>query len=659
MCLSSTARSSEGSEDTVIDVWGKKKQTEEHRIIQPGKNKVLSPTQLGGYRTDNSLKKISGFYLPDTGKNSSSSFSVPRSRGYDTRYTEIFLQNALLQDPYTGFTLSDDLDIREFGEMSIFQGWPDNSLPSLNPLGVISFSPVFSHKNDIEIGTDWGQAKGLNHWAILRNILQNDEILFQGRSFISYQYTDGRYQYYDDKMTPYNSSDDRLETRDNNDQRSHKFTHNFKVFYHNWQIWGTLRKVEKQRSIPAPSRLTTSHAREVNANHIAGTNVAYLFSGNKYFLKLGLGLKYHQDVLESYDEDKSLLNLQSAALTATTQSMNFFMEHDYLALNSTCQYVLNTSHVTAQIGPFFPSEISRDNKRLYCAFRLKLTEKTQVQLKGTYLKNSDKNHGNDVATFDQAANSFGKGGGIGFVSALNDQVIYTHFVVNDFPPSLVAQMGNASTIAPNKDLNNEQILHKEIGTVLEFFPEKNIKLNYSLFHDDLTQKIVFVPTSFGTTKAVNYGNFKIEGYEIDANFFKGKWTLNTNYARIFPVNMEVPEYAFIAGIPHDQGSNEIIFTHANFSLGLTSFYRGELSLDELGVKTLSSQITHDFSISLKNKSQTYASEILFLVQNLSDVTKTPVYAYDFKQNSGYVAYAQVEGYPLPGRNYQVSLSLKF
>ena len=61
------------------------------------------------------LKSNSSLRLVPSTQASSTGFGIPSVRGRHPKYTEIYLQDWLLQDPLTSYPMVDDLDLRFLG----------------------------------------------------------------------------------------------------------------------------------------------------------------------------------------------------------------------------------------------------------------------------------------------------------------------------------------------------------------------------------------------------------------------------------------------------------------------------------------------------------------------------------------------------------------
>ncbi len=123
-------------EGAVIKIIGPQRE-----ILRPrhaGQSVVIRPSEETRFDIKHQLDKESSLILPETGRVNASGFSVPRVRGQDARFTEIYLEGLRIQDPYLGYPFIDDLDLRATGEMALYIGTPPPEFASVNPNGGVS-----------------------------------------------------------------------------------------------------------------------------------------------------------------------------------------------------------------------------------------------------------------------------------------------------------------------------------------------------------------------------------------------------------------------------------------------------------------------------------------------------------------------------------------
>src|SRR5690606_2043300 len=143
--------------------------------------------------------------MPETGRVLGGGFAVPRIRGQDARLTELWLGRLKLIEPHTGLPLVDDLDLRPFRELAAQLGATPPALPSVSPTGALElrFRPVT--RRETSVGAVAGRPFGAMGWSFAKGRAATKEASTTWRLYVRRHTTDGRYSYYDDNATPYNT----------------------------------------------------------------------------------------------------------------------------------------------------------------------------------------------------------------------------------------------------------------------------------------------------------------------------------------------------------------------------------------------------------------------------------------------------------------------
>jgi hypothetical protein len=179
---------------------------------------VIRPDDPSRFDTAAQLRQDASLAVPETGRISASGFALPRVRGEDVRFTEVYVEGMLLQDPYSGLPLVDELDLRAFGILVVHEGVPPPELASAGPIGVLDYR-VAPAKAGTLLGATVGQPYGVAGWALSTDATAGPDP-WSFRVYARRHVTDGKYRYYDDHGTPYNTDDDTYRIRQDNQRQS-------------------------------------------------------------------------------------------------------------------------------------------------------------------------------------------------------------------------------------------------------------------------------------------------------------------------------------------------------------------------------------------------------------------------------------------------------
>ena len=81
--------------------------------------------------------------------------------------------------------------------------------------------------------------------------------------------------------------------------------------------------------------------------------------------------------------------------------------------------------------------------------------------------------------------------------------------------------------------------------------------------------------------------------------------------------------------------------------------------DRAASRVVPAYTVHDLNIDMRHRWQHRTLGVGFYCHNLLDVSKLPVSAQGTEASSGFTAYGDLKGYPLPGRNWKLTATISF
>ncbi|MCX6118581.1 MAG: TonB-dependent receptor, partial [Proteobacteria bacterium] len=508
--------------DNIIVIEGRRASREKRRST--GRSDVFTPVDESQKNTYENLKKDSSVILPDSGKISPSGFVVPRIRGHDMKMTDVFIEDTLLQDPYTGFPIAEDLDLRAFGTLELHQGVAPASIHSLNPVGSIRYQFLENKLRETILGTQYGRPYGFANWGLAQMQIPNSDdhnisLNIYGRT----HHSNGKYSYYSDEGTPYNSVDDQMRDRDHNDQRSFQWLPRLSYSSKSWRISSFLWQSNSEKSIPSSSALLLSDARENNKSQIANLTIQRLFriGTEAKSLNLNLGIDIGQKSSDMFLSDPTNYLLQQAKksrFSSDSHHARVFFDTNGRIFNFYSSADFANATLSSSVESRDAFDVSREMTHVYLGSEIKVGSQMILELKTSAIQSLDKwnVHGNqeliaDIASVDKAR--MNKNLGFNMSYDFFHLSPYIQWAQSQRAPSVLEQFGNGGSIRSNFELQNEVVDHRELGVVfreLDYVSE----LRFSSFFDKTKNKISFTPVFSDAMKAQNLRQTYINGLDV-------------------------------------------------------------------------------------------------------------------------------------------------
>jgi TonB dependent receptor len=653
--------------DNTVVITGRHKEATMQR--QNGQSILIKPNDASRFDTLTHLKRESSMSMPETGRISPSGFVVPKVRGQDASLTDVYVEDVLLQDPYSGLPLVEDIDLRAFGSLEIHQGVPPADVMGLNPIGTLRYRFQPTKQNSATTGLRGGVPFGLSTWWLgIYHGESSDvgpEIMSDARLYLRSHQTNGRYSYYSDEGSPYNERDDTVRRRVNNDQRSSQAVPllRYQVGSYRFQCLGWIYRAE--RGLATLSAVVPSSARENADGHLGHLQAARDFSNIGIFkdASLSLGVTDTRDLRDVSDPgriflgsaEQSKMRVQSRRVQlqgkGTIGVTSFFVGGD-----------AGSTAVDNHLGNRLAVDLKRQSDNASVGVRVDPQSIWVVELKAAKRVHVDHLSGDgglivlegeDIRS-KKVASSNAFGGSL----ALGREDIggYVQSAIATRLPSLIEEFGNGSSIRPNGALSPESIHHHEIGAFAKGLTGR-WRLGLAGYEDVTENKIVFVPVLANGVKAKNVRQTAIKGVDVRAEAGVGDTSVYISYSRLFPYDKTRGGRKILPGIAEHIFVGELEERLREFTVRWLARYRSTIYRDLGNSVELPGAWINDASLDYHGGVVSKDDlRVGLSVRNVFDVTSVEISAPDTKGSRGRTAFSDVSGYPLPGRQWILSLT---
>ncbi len=582
-----------------------------------------------------SLRLIQGALPSATG------FGIPSARGRSAKYTEIFLSHWLLQDPLTGFSLADEIDLRFFGKLSLQlgQGAIDNS--SLSPIATLVYQMKDVGISQRQWGYESGDVYGNSLWLLWD--YGNDQ--FASRSYARSHQGSGSYKIFNNNATPLLSSDDRLLQQTNNDQRSMQAM--------NFSSWSTgshqttvLSRYYKKNYGIAPANSYFPGA--VRAESIAQLVLAdYSYFGSPY-LNFTLTAGWRQDQQQTQDPKREVLGTYTSFSRLNTAEEVGFQIQPKFSIPYELLWRAKRSHLVVDSfgDDSYTLKSSRTIDRLYLGEVYKFANWLHLQTKHEWQKVSSTHMAPETREDSFASHSLTLFGSLLRGNRLNYNLQLSR---NQSPPYLLAEFGDGAGTVANQNINPESILHREISFI-SLTSLWRARLGY--FNDQIDHKIVFIPISLGQEKAINLSEAAMQGWEasVEWNFDYLSFLLAGTRMQAYHRN-SFGKYV-LPRLPLKSFVTQLGFSQESVSAYLSSRLEGVTYRDDINRQKLPEHWITDLGASYRLNRGGWHLELSFGVFNVFDYNRM---TYTTGFGSGAIPYSKVDGTALPGRHFKFAL----
>jgi hypothetical protein len=634
----------------VITVEGQRIRDEQERSSRAGQSIQVEPQESSRFDTATQLRRESSLTLPETGRITPSGFVIPRIRGQDSKLTDIYLEDTILQDPYSGLPLVEDLDLRAFGMFELHQGVSPVSVANINPIGTMRFRFNQVRSSRASIGLSTGSPYGLGIWSLGIQKSEDQEIRLYART----HQTSGRYPYYSDKGTPYNDADDKRRIRSNNDQRSQQFLPTFRKTFGPYRLQALAWFHEAERGIASNSMVLSTSAREASKGYLADVSLGREWKGLLFFDRMDLAfhLAKTDDRRETSDPEKRVLNSSRQAtmqVQSDREGLRLRTENSWLQTN--WSYELSQSEIDQSFEGIKGTSLKRDNAIALFGMAFNPFDRWLFEYKHSEQHQNDETDLNRHIFLEGEIDKPGthKTSGANALSVAYGDLedgIYLQWAKTQRLPALFEEFGNGSTVRPNARLKPEDIAHKEIGFFTSLF---GLEWAFAQYQDETSNKIVFIPILANASKALNVSETKIRGRDASIAWRGESTNLSFKLSDIKAYDTSRKEKKYLPAIPRQVYVTEWRQQWASAWVSyLSSRYRSKVYRDLANAIELPGAIIYDLNVDYKYRH----FEIGLALRNLANTTDVEISA---GANKGRTAFSDFAGAPLPGRQWVLSL----
>lgn len=645
-------------------------------VVRPrraGQGLVIRPEQESRFDFKSQLKGEASIALPDTGRQTASGFALPRVRGQDARVTEIYLDGQRLQDPYAGFPIVDDLDLRAVGEMAIFLGVPPPDLPTVTPNGVLAYRVRPGMESGVKLGSVYGKPYGLALWGLASAASSGEDLAKGGglhdlKVYAREHWTRGDFSYYDDNATPYNAADDRFSMRRHADRHARQLLPRWSFDYgnHQWTALGLYNQA--QTSLPARMSGVFSDAREYSEQRLGRLAWDYNLLGKNPLLPKVTTLEAaaHQDAISLDDPTNAVLGIvQKSGRQLASQGVAAAAQWEACTDLHASELWLRAENretsITAGQGARREFTVERRQATLYAGADVLWQERLKVEVKHQVARFDDQW---DVAAGaspelgvepDKHQQRVLKGNTLSLAWLWHKLTLYGQVAKLERPATLLEEFGDGGLVRDNAKLRPEITLHRELGWSHTWAAGSGRSLNVrqAVFVDTTLDRIVMLPSIGQTMRAQNASKTRIDGLELGLDGRYQHSSINISYAKLRPYDLSVPQrQRLIAGVAREVASLGLGQEFGPYTLRWQSRYQTQVWRDLENTIAVPAYTIHDASLD----AEVGALAASLAVINIGNLQRAEIKARGTDANRGYTSYGDFSGMPLPGRQWRLSVT---
>ncbi|RZA23423.1 MAG: hypothetical protein EOP10_12800 [Proteobacteria bacterium] len=634
--------------DETVEAKASRIQTERIELSRASQSVLIQPEEASRFDAETQLRLESSLTFIETGRISPSGFIIPKIRAQDSKLTDVYLDNIILSDPYSGLPLVEDLDLRAFGSMELHQGVSPYNVPSSNPVGVLRYRFRNVSKSRATLGAVTGSPYGHSLWGNAVYKSEDQELRLYGRT----HQTSGRYRYYSDQGTPYNSRDDKEKTRANNDQRSNQLLPVYRQDLGPFTLQALAWWHEANRAIASGSTTLSSTARDKSKGWLGDLSLTHdaddigPISHSQWTVHVGR----KEDERLTNDPQRLVLNsVPSAATNIKSNRQGLLGELDFGTIKTHFTLEEAQSEIEQSYDTILSNALDRSNESVIFAAAYTPLPKLLIEGKLSSHRQWDKSSVKSGIVLSEEQES-GKRYRFARAESLSaaygeDLGLYAQIARSRRLPSLYEEFGNGSTVRPNSELKPEMLFHRELGL---FSKWKFLRLGATYYLDQTDEKIVVIPILASASKALNVAKTRIAGTDLEAIVTFDETTLTAKGSAQSAKDRSLRKERRLPGTPEKvwlgewrQSWTKTFITHIN------GRYRSEVYRDFASSVKIPELVTYDMNLDY-SWSQ---FELGLAVRNLLNTKDTEV---ESGSSHGRTAASDVAGQPLPGRQWVLS-----
>jgi hypothetical protein len=588
-------------------------------------------------------------------RTSATGFAAPALRGQDGSYTSVYVNGLLIQNPYTGAPVFDELDLGAFDRANLFQGFSHFNLDSVNPFGTLVLENDSARWSSQRVGLVSKVPSAHQIWGRFGLGRTNAKVSLYARNF----QTSGRYTYYSDEGTPYNETDDQIRIQDNNDQRSWSLMPAMVAELESWDL--KLFSLRNHKSSGAPSLLASrpSLARLLKDDTLAIIGLDHKPIRWAEKAEIRYGFQFHQLQSQSIfsDPDKLWLQMGSEATMPVrssgimaSSSINHPIWKARLSMHQ------DLAMVETAIDGHSQMNATRRDSSFYGGLAVLPISNVDWESKIGTTQLIDHVHG-DIAlgSTGPIPNQYRRWNDLAELMGIHTPWVdlFGQWGLTERAPTLFEQYGNGYSVRANPLLENERITHVEAGVERQW---SWVKMQTVFFRDGITNKIAVVPVDSNVQKAQNVERSVITGEEINFDWAVAEqFHLIQDYVQLNPKNTSSDQTYALPKVPQKKMVLTESFSWDAMNIKLRSRYRSKIYLDTTETIEAPALWIHDLSFDLKVSgpapSQWKAS---LYIKNLLNEMSGPIESGTSIGRTG-----REEFEPRPGRGLSLGVSTEF
>jgi hypothetical protein len=629
--------------------------------IHTGRSVSIHPRESSGFEANSHLRTQSSMQLQETGSTSASGFTLPRIRGHDYRLTRTSIDDVTIYDPDLNLPTAVEIDLRAFGQMNLDYGVPGIGTSGVTPVGGINFEYSPTDQPSTSLGAKLGDVYGQSYFI---NMIRPRTDQFakpdsEVRVFARRHVTQGNFAYYSDESTPYNSGDDRIRSRINNESQSLQIIPTASVA----TDLGRFRLVSlvdsSERGLASSSAVVESKARE----RIDSQTIALGYSrpqlnpdtSKSVTTKLTLLLQSQNRRLNDPSSYYILLGQRSSSALRSWQiNGSRHYEHDDMLIG--LEAAAGEAMMDRSIDQTRQPQLMRNHSHLELSGAWKPKQWTLGAKANWKLIDDTSTRGTDQLNVQRPE---ARTRWLGSQALLGNYTqgpakFYVQIAHSKRAPSLAEEFGDGSTVLQSEGLESETIIHAEAGASIRSFSNRLLWV-FGLFQDRVNNKISLIPALANSLRATNLRHAEISGLELTQQLRIGAIDWQLNYTRLIPIDTTTSARRILPATPQWQAGTDISWRYKNACIKWISVGRGKVFRDANQQIEIPAQVQSDLHLDYLWDRAENDYRIGSAIHNLANLRSAAISSGNSGNQTGRTALSDFAGAPLPGRSLIVYL----
>lgn len=603
---------------------------------------------------DSWLRRESFVAQPQSGQSSPGQFALPKFRNFDTQLSAIDIDGIPIHDPYAGIPFITDVDLRAFQSLTIHRGIPSYAAPALTPGGSLSFHLGLSQsKNELGqiYGVPYGQATYLKSGIVSAPL--------KGQLYARGMQSSGRYRFYDDNGTPFNTSDDRYRRRDHNDQKDQLL-----FPFMQWDSAAITVKAlgihhTSDRAIPVVAAMQDTATDRVQITDKIVGWVLEVKPAPTHAPGLSLSwqhLNAEQDRVTSDGRSPADPTASDQVYSLSQTREGFVLKQKGAVVSTHVAAALITAN--AELADRFRTALALERHAVntWLGIRVDVPETPLYwEMKGEEQRNRDRVLPySDLYSSQERELRRSSGKSYGATVGLADVPLNPTFQVGLIQrlPSMFEAYGDGVSVLSQQELTAETIRHYEFSVADSYRGAVPLAWFISVYRDSIADKIVLIPSRSQILQAQNLRDIRQEGADLTLEVSASPWSMLLNYSYQKAVDKTFSRERKVPLSAEHTAVGEVSYSKQKTKVFALSRYVAKVYRDTSNSLALPAHRTEDLGV--EHKFDQVMTSVL--LQNIFDVTSGIVVAGD---QSGRTARADFRGRPLPGRQVLATVAVQF